>query len=344
MKISDQAIICSRPFEWFEVHPDGSVFLCCPAWLKRPLGNLLRQSVDEIWNGPVAQEIRKTIFNGSFHNCNSKRCPRLGNQTPPVGRLKSVADRRVSKAIAEKNSRLKYLPPQLNLCFDQSCNLTCPSCRVAFRQAQGKELQQAERLAQIILTELAPTAEVITLSGFGDPFGSPTYLQLLRDLDSSPPPRLKKIRLHSNGQLLTEQMWQSLPNLKERISEVEISLDAATAATYQSNRPGGDFKRLLNNLEFLSCQPCKLTLSMVLQQNNWRELEKLLELAERLDSQVYLSQLVNWGTFSRQEFLRRAVALPQHPENREFISLLEKVAEHQRIDLGNLRGCLFPRS
>ncbi len=65
LTIAAQQQICTRPFEWFEVPPDGSVFLCCPAWLKRSIGNLLQQSIYEIWNGPVAQEIRKSIFNGS---------------------------------------------------------------------------------------------------------------------------------------------------------------------------------------------------------------------------------------------------------------------------------------
>ncbi len=337
-------ISCSRPFEWFEVHPDGSVFVCCPAWLKRSVGNLLQQSLDEIWNGPLAQELRKSIHNGSFHNCSKKRCPHLLTQSPPVGPPGSIADRRVQAALTNNSSVLDYLPPQLNLCFDHSCNLACPSCRSAILQARDDDLQQAEQISEILLKELIPSAEVITLSGFGDPFGSPTYLRMLRQLDCSCHPQLRQIRLHSNGQLLSEQMWQSLPNLQQLISEVEISLDAATAATYQINRPGGDFGRLLENLQFLSRQHCELTLSMVLQQNNWRELEQLLELAENCNAKIYLSQLVNWGTFSSQEFQRRAVHLPQHPENPDFMKLLAKISKNDRVDPGNLQRwlCLVP--
>ena len=84
MSRSKQSYTCSRPFQWCEVHPDGSVFLCCPAWLKRPIGNLLQQPIEKIWNGAVAQEIRKSILNGSFHNCSKKRCPYLQEKSGPV--------------------------------------------------------------------------------------------------------------------------------------------------------------------------------------------------------------------------------------------------------------------
>lgn len=114
------------------------------------------------------------------------------------------------------------------------------------------------------------------------------------------------------------------------------SIDAATAETYQLNRPGGDFIRLLTNLEFLSEQPCELTLSMVVQQNNWRELDQLLDLADRCNAGIYLSQLVNWGAFSRQEFNQRAVHLPQHPEHPDFVAKLEGISGQDGVELGNL--------
>jgi len=39
---------------------EGEVYLCCPSWLNTSVGNLAYQSVDEIWNGPIAQDIRRS--------------------------------------------------------------------------------------------------------------------------------------------------------------------------------------------------------------------------------------------------------------------------------------------
>ena len=335
MNLPDHQSVCTRPFEWFEVHPDGSVFICCPAWLKRPIGNLLQQSIEEIWNGSVAQEIRKTIFNGSFHNCSKTRCPHLLNQTAPVGLLKAVAAAEIKAALLNRTSQLSFLPQKLNLCFDHSCNLACPSCRQKIQNAQGTELQKAQRISDILCNELLPEAHAVTLSGFGDPFGSPTYLALLKQLNQHDFPNLQHVRLHTNGQLLTQQMWQSLPNLHPLISEIEISVDAASDQTYRLNRPGGSFSRLLDNLDFLSRQNCKLTLSMVVQQNNWQELTEFYRLGSTFNAKIYLSQLVNWGTFDKNEYLRRAIHLPNHPEHQLLLKQLAKL-RHLNIDFGNL--------
>jgi len=62
-------LFCAKPFTWFEVsraREEGEVFLCCPGWLKRPVGNLLRQSVAELRNGEAARAIRPSILDGSF--------------------------------------------------------------------------------------------------------------------------------------------------------------------------------------------------------------------------------------------------------------------------------------
>lgn len=335
MNIPEQQPICTRPFEWFEVHPDGSVFVCCPAWLKRPIGNLLQQTIEAIWNGPLACEIRKSILNGSFHNCSKSHCPHLLTNSAPVTYPGAISPGEVRKALQQKEHRLSYLPRSLNLCFDYSCNLACPSCRKQVRVARGAELKQAEQIGAIIQKELLPQAQTVTLSGFGDPFGSPTYLALLKKLNSFDFPHLQQVRLHTNGQRLTPEMWQQLPGLQSLVAEIEISIDAATEPTYQLNRPGGSFFQLLSNLNFLKGCDCNRTLSMVVQQNNWREIPQFLALAQSYDADIYLSKLVNWGMFSKSEYRRRAVHLCDHPEHKDFIQLLQQVAG-ERAEIGNL--------
>ena len=340
MTISDQRHVCTRPFEWFEIHPDGSVFLCCPAWLKRPAGNLLAQPVAEIWNGPVAQEVRKSILNGSFHNCSRKTCPNLSESRGPVQLPAQIKDQSVREAILRRRSRLDFPPRHLNLCFDHSCTLACPSCREKIRQAGGKELERVQQVNRVVREELLPWAHSVTLSGFGDPFGSPTYLNLLRELNITDFPLLREVRLHSNGLLLNPRQWDSLSGLQPLVSELEISIDASTEPTYRQNRPGGCFATLLENLDFLSQLPFRRILSMVVQQNNWREIPQLLDLAKRYHARVYLSQLVNWGTFDREDYLRRAVHLPGHAEHQAFKSALATLPREVPVNLGNLAGLL----
>src|SRR5206468_11023436 len=79
-------------------------------------------------------------------------------------------------------------------------------------------------------------------------------------------------------------------------------------------------------------------ISMVVQDNNFREMPDFVRLGQRLSFDVvYFSQLVNWGTFSDEEFRRRAVHRPGHPRYREFVALLQdRLFDVPIVDLGNL--------
>jgi len=334
--------ICTNPFEWFEIHPDGRVFLCCPAWLKVPAGNLLETSVDGIWNGEAARQLRRSILDGSFGRCNRKRCPRLPAGAAPVRPLDEVEDAEVREAIRAKRTVLDYGPKKLNLCYDRSCNLACPSCRSGWLNAAGAERERVEKLTERLVGGAGAGAEILTLSGLGDPFGSAALLGLLRSFRSEDFPRLRRIDLHTNGQLWDEAMWRGLPAVHPFVKATEISVDAASAATYALNRRGGDFDRLLRNLDFLATLPIALKLSFVVQANNYREMPAFVDLGRRYGSSLYFSQLVNWGTFSREEFRARAVHLPDHPEHPAFIGILRRLAGMPAVDLGNLRPLLAP--
>ncbi|HWO43631.1 MAG TPA: hypothetical protein VNO43_17720 [Candidatus Eisenbacteria bacterium] len=157
-------------------------------------------------------------------------------------------------------------------------------------------------------------------------------------------PNLRHIHLHSNGLLWTEAMWRTIPeDIRVLIRSCEISIDAARSDTYAINRRGGNFSKLLANLNFISALrrdgPLEFVkISMVVQANNFREMPAFVRLGERFGfDSVYFSQLVNWGTFSDAEFRSRAVHLPAHPAHREFAQLLRSPSlKHPLVDLGNL--------
>ncbi len=338
--VTPETRICTHPFEWCEIHPDGQVFACCPAWLKTPIGNLLETPLLEIWNGPAARGLRRNILNGSFHNCNRKRCPRLAAHQPPVMNAGKMADPEIRAAILQGRVKLPYGPKILNFCFDPRCNLACPSCRSALLADGGTVRQRAETLAELIETQAAPHAETLIVGGFGDPFGSPAYRQLLQGIELRNWPRLRRIDLHTNGQLWDHAAWKVCHGIHPLVQSAEISIDAATAATYSENRRGGDFRRLLRNLDFIRTLPIALKFSCVVQRNNYRELPAFVELSRCYRASVYLSRLVNWGTFDRAEFARRAVHLPTHPEHAELLAVLHELADVPQVDLGNLRPLL----
>ncbi len=341
-----ERLFCSKPFEWFEVtqlNGRGGVYLCCPSWLDTTVGNLQHQSVDEIWNSKPAQEIRRSILDGSFRYCNSARCPYLQTKSGPVKRIEEVEDEGLKAVIKNDLTVLPYGPQKIICTYDQSCNLSCPSCRtklIVEREHEKEILNIQSKLQDEALKE----ADFLHITGSGDPFGSPYFRRWLQSMKRRDMPKLEWIHLHSNGLLWTPKMWRAISkDVRQLIKSAEISIDAATAETYTINRRGGDFAKLLKNLAFISTlrQDGPLTfvkISMVVQANNFTEMPDFVLLGRRLKfDQVYFSQLVNWGTFPEEEFAQRAVHLPTHPRHSEFIDLLQdEIFNEQIVDLGNL--------
>jgi iron-sulfur cluster protein len=116
-------LFCAKPFKWFEVSrwdEEGDAFLCCPSWLERPIGNLTHQGVEELWNGPVAREIRASILDGSFRYCRRDRCSYLQTITGRVQRTEDVTDPELLAVLRDRETRLPYGPRQINCSYDRS--------------------------------------------------------------------------------------------------------------------------------------------------------------------------------------------------------------------------------
>lgn len=341
-----ERLFCSKPFEWFEVtqlNGRGGVYLCCPSWLDTSIGNLRHESVAAIWNSPAAQELRSSVLDGSFRYCNGVRCPYLQTRSGPVKPVDEVTDEGLKAVIQHGLTVLPYGPKKIICTYDQSCNLSCPSCRTKLI-VEREHAQEILSIQHKLQDEALPEAEFLLAAGSGDPFGSPYFRRWLQGMRLQDMPKLQRIHLHTNGQLWTPKMWGSLAeDVRRLIKSAEISIDAGTAETYAVNRRGGDFGKLLKNLEFISRlrQEGPLTfvkISMVVQANNFEEMPAFVRLGQRFKfDQVYFSQLVNWGTFSDQEFARRAVHVPTHPLHQRFVAVLQnEILDDRIVDLGNL--------
>jgi hypothetical protein len=344
--VATERLFCSKPFEWFEVTQlggRGAVYLCCPTWLNVPAGNLGTQSVEEIWNSPAAQEIRKSILDGSFRYCDRGTCPYLQTESGPVTPVQRVEDPDLRRVIADNLTRLPRGPKKVICTYDQSCNLSCPSCRTE-RIVEVEHRDEILAIQEKLRSQALRDADYLHITGSGDPFGSPFFRRWLQTMSRAEVPGLERLHLHSNGLLWTPWMWSTISEeIRRVIKSAEISIDAATSGTYAINRRGGRFEALLENLEFIRTLrrqgPLEyVKISMVVQENNFREMPDFVRLGQRLGfDAVYFGQLVNWGTFSDEEFRRRAVHLPGHPRHREFVRLLQDpIFDGPIVDLGNL--------
>jgi hypothetical protein len=332
-----RASFCAVPFGHFETGADGAVYGCCSGWLPKSIGILeAEQSVEAIWRSDAALDIRASIVDGSFRYCSPKHCHLIASR-----RLQSkaaITDEQLARYQAQG-------PTEAVFSHDQSCNLSCPSCR-EHKIVVGKSQQaKYDILIRDVLIPIMQSCEDVKITGSGDPFGSIHFRNLLADycaIHQCP----RKINLHTNGVLFDERAWTSL-KLEGNVKDVSVSVDATTEGTYKILRRGGDFARLIRNLEFLGTLRAEnkfnyLALICVVQRLNYRELPDFVRMAKIVCADTALFwRIRNWGTYSMEEFLDHDVANPDHPEHPAFLKVLQDPLMDDPIvmlqDLTNLR-------
>jgi organic radical activating enzyme len=315
---------CSRPFQHFETGFEGNVWVCCPAFLPVPIGNLNDGIADAIWRSATARELRASILDGSFRYCSRMHCGDITNRSLPSN-ISPEAKRLADAFVAPAGSQ--SLPAKVVLSHDRSCNLACPTCRKDFILANKTEQAQLDELADMVIMPLLKEAKLLYITGSGDPFGSNHFRRLLKNIDRHSFPDLK-IHLHTNGQLFNERAWEEL-ELSGLVQSCEVSIDAASAETYRVVRRGGDFDRLLQNLAFVrflhqSGQIEHWTASFVVQAKNFREMPEFVRLIRQFGATTIFFQMIrNWGTFTAEEFATEFIGNSLHPDHAEFLEVLK---------------------
>lgn len=146
---------CVMPFEMAEVNRNGDVYLCCESWLPRPAGNMHRNAPAKIWNSRAARQIRQSIHDGDFRYCDTSICPKIADGLPTKAEA-SAEDPRIREIIEKQQVELEH-PTWISLVNDQSCNLSCPSCRKSvINHSSGDPLLWVQRLQEKIVEAYFP--------------------------------------------------------------------------------------------------------------------------------------------------------------------------------------------
>jgi len=311
--ISDR---CPRPYDTVLIDKAGSCFLCeCASWLPQSAGNLHTQSLENILTSSMAGELQNSIADGSYRYCNNRQCSYLlsgdNSELTPRGKL-------LGWPVGVPDKQIK----NIRLAIDDSCNLSCPSCRTHQIFERDKfQLRKKYALADKIIEYVRSQAHTINLhvGSDGDPFASLIYRYFVKAIKSLPNVRFT---IQTNG-LLIKKMHQRHLNMFKKLDVLNISIDGATKATYEKLRRGGSFDKIIENLESAKTlkqqHGFKFNLHFVVQQDNWREIPLMLELAHRYNvDEIFFNKIQNWNTgidFATQIFFKE----------KQFIEMLEQV-------------------
>lgn len=162
------------------------------------------------------------------------------------------------------------------------CNLECQMCAIQFRQdgpPYGPPAFMAFETFTAAVDQFTNLKE-LHLQGLGEPFMHPRFFDMITYAVQ------KGIRVTTNSNLTLLNPKRAEACVRSGLDTLHISIDGSNAATYETIRKKGHFKRVLDNLELirltknrLGSETPHLKLVMVLMRQNLAELPEIVELA-----------------------------------------------------------------
>lgn len=163
-------------------------------------------------------------------------------------------------AVVEKNSwseyRKKYdqasnlnildYPIQLDFELNASCNLKCPMCPISAESPKGKGKKtwfDFEFFKELIDYSVKKGTRAIKLNYINEPL---IRNDLIKFITYAKERGIIDIYFSTNGILLNKDISEKL--ITSGLTRIQVSLDAFTQQTYDKVRPGGDLKKIVENV------------------------------------------------------------------------------------------------
>ena len=334
-KVDLKNYFCEFPFTYTEFHKNGAKrkqTVCCPDWNSTNIyksDNLVGN-----WNSKEAREIREGHLSGNFKGCNPDACPTLNRLLHTGEATKEI------KHISEFDPKKYNLnsPKIAKLCFDQACNLKCPTCRPELIPNTDFRYKSTINLLNDIESQYGKNLEVLYTSGAGDPLYSKPMREFLQNITKEKYPNLKSVILHTNGILLTPKIWESLSNIHPYVKHLEISIDAATKHTYENKvRLNGKWDVLMENLNFIKSWKTldAIQLDYVVQSGNYKEMEMFCKLIynifenSHLDFYIIFQKVWPWPSITPENYKEMSVWDKSHRNYKDFVKELRKLDKYK---------------
>ena len=232
---------CTKPFRSLILNSSGDASMCCDQYYQLghidPDTDLLR----DIWNGPVAKELRERHLSGELHPiCQS------GNTCPYL----------ILPKIYGESTICPDYPAHLEICLpDTHCNVggaspttknpACLMCRRNFTKPSQNDI--TDFLCEKSLS-LMPNLNSLCILGVAEPFWKGAIFNILTKLDFDNHRDHIELQTNTNGICMTPLVAEGFLG-RVKWSDVAWSIDAANPSTYWKIRRYNIFQQVLNNLK-----------------------------------------------------------------------------------------------
>lgn len=313
MDIPKYTIPCDYTKKALSIKAHGNVMACCSS-VGLSMGNCLYTSMEEVLRSIQTQLICLSINNRTYSFCGDM-CFMFREQKYCLENENDIKNNpRCNISLRE----IKDFNVQLG--YDRSCNLACPSCR-DHRITKPEDDKEIVEMIHDEVKRMCLKKPRNMRIGNGELFFSPYYKDIIFHQYEN-----DEIALISNGMLFTPENWSFLENRYKEIS-LEVSVDAIDSDTYKKLR-GGDLNKLRKNMEFASelrkkGKLKKFSISFVIQVENFREMIGFVEYGKSINADfIHFMKLNRWGHIPEDKFIQMDVYDERNENYQEFVQIL----------------------
>lgn len=281
---------CYAPFTSLYFDSWGFVRACCQNWT-HPLGHVGQATLAEIWEGARAEELRRAVQADDL----SQGCQYCAWQVAD-GAMATVFARNFDRFPARAEP--PRWPAQMEFSLSNTCNLACGMCNGEWSSVIRSKREQLPPLPKAygerFFAELVPFLPQLEQAKFlgGEPFLAAESLrvfELLIEADLGTPCHVTTNATQWNARV--ERILDALP------VSVSVSLDGATAETFEGIRRGARFAEVRENFARFAAYARRrgtyLGLTYCLMPQNWFEFGKFLLWADEQDCEVIVNTVIH---------------------------------------------------
>jgi MoaA/NifB/PqqE/SkfB family radical SAM enzyme len=306
------------------------VRVCCHNF-SHSIGNILRSSIDEIWQGARVNVLRDALSSYEF----GPGCEFCEFQTAE-GWFGNLSMRKFDEFPV--NTQHPVWPQQMEFSISNVCNLECIMCRGTWSSAIRSHREKLPPLPRLYsddfllsLRKYLPHLRRAKFLG-GEPFLIEEYFRLWDMMigDSLMTPcHVTTNGTHYNSRI--ERVLEGLP------MSLAVSLDGATKKTVESIRVNAKYDVQMENLrrfrEYTRARCTSLSFTFCLMRQNWQELGEFCLFADAWDCPVWINTVLQPPEFG-------IYTLPVD-DLRKILEAMEIQAAHLESQLRKNRNVWF---
>lgn len=227
---------CNLPFTRIRITSEGDVGFCC---IHNPIiGNIVTEDFETIWNGPVAENIRKVTKQNKLHSsCSGRNCPYEFGDRQHISVVKERFPTRIDLDLPNTHCNIGGIKPS----EDSPACIMCPRSSAYFRPEEDRVLDICRKIKPYI-----KHVSRLHVQGIAEVFWKGRLFEVLDALDFESYKDKVEFSTFTNGTIFHKNVRDEYMR-RCPISTTYMSIDAATDETYRKIRIVNSFNKVVDN-------------------------------------------------------------------------------------------------